>query len=85
MKCTVCNAPVDYNQKGHLKFDSSQYHMDAVKKLSEIGALKGYIEDLEDVIDAVRAMELPYLGYEYGQFRLNQALGRVTESVSEKA
>ena len=45
-KCPTCRAPVVTEGDRH-QFDSSRYHMDAVKKLSEISALKGYIEELE--------------------------------------
>ena len=50
MKCENCNAPVDFNQSGQVRFDSSQYHMDAVKKLSRISALKGaWLEAIEAI------------------------------------
>ena len=64
MKCTACNAPVDRTEDGRIRFDSSQYHMDAVKKLSEISALRGYIEDLEAVIKAAREVNAIFLGSE---------------------
>ena len=53
MKCTACNAPVDYNRKDQLKFDSSQYHMDAVKKLSEISMWKGEVERLREALEGM--------------------------------
>ena len=41
-----------------MRFDSSRYHMDAVKKLSEIGALRGHIEDLETALNTISIMPL---------------------------
>ena len=45
MKCKYCKAPVDYTENGIIRFDSSQYHIDAVKRLSEISCLRGEIKD----------------------------------------
>lgn len=44
-KCEACRAPV-VREGDRVQFDSSQYHMDAVKKLSEISCLRGVVEDL---------------------------------------
>ena len=52
-KCPKCRAPV-LHEGDKYQFDSSRYHMDAVKKLSEISAMKGYIEDLEAVVEAAK-------------------------------
>lgn len=50
LKCDKCNAPIGLTEDGRISFDSSQYHMDAAKKLSEISALKGHIFRLEDAM-----------------------------------
>ncbi len=42
-KCPTCKAPV-WREGDRTQFDSSRYHMDAVKKLSEISALRGAVE-----------------------------------------
>ena len=52
-KCPTCRAPAIHEGERY-QFDSSQYHMAAVKKLSEISALNGYIEDLEKVVEAAK-------------------------------
>jgi len=44
-RCETCRAPV-VREGGRVRFDSSRYHMDAVKKLSEISALRGVVEEL---------------------------------------
>jgi len=54
VKCKHCKAPVGHTEDGRIRFDSSQYHMDAVKKLSQISALNAYIKDLEEVVNAAR-------------------------------
>ncbi len=55
MKCTACNAPVDYDQRGHLKFDSSPYRMDAAKVKTTFYA--GYREGVEGWDTADEAYE----------------------------
>lgn len=52
-KCSACRAPVGYTADGDMRFDSSRYHMDAVKKLSEISAWKGEAERLRKALEAV--------------------------------
>lgn len=51
-KCQYCRAPVGRTDGGKIRFDSSRYHMDAVKKLSEISALKAYVDDLQKQLEA---------------------------------
>ena len=55
MKCTACNAPVDYDQRGHLKFDSSLYRMDVAKVKTTFYA--GYREGVEGWDTADEAYE----------------------------
>lgn len=49
-KCPECRAPVGFTEGGEMRFDSSQYHMAAAKKLSQISMWKGYAEDLESAM-----------------------------------
>ena len=49
-KCPECHAPIGFTDKGTVRFDSSQFHMDAVKKLSQISMWKGYAQDLESAM-----------------------------------
>jgi len=51
-KCPTCRAPVVTEGERH-QFDSSRYHMDAVKKLSEISALRGYVDELQQQQDEI--------------------------------
>lgn len=51
-KCPTCRAPVVTDSERH-QFDSSRYHMDAVKKLSEISALRGYVDELQQQHDEI--------------------------------
>ena len=44
-KCPKCRAPV-LHEGDRYQFDSSRFHMDAVKKLSEISSLMGEVESL---------------------------------------
>lgn len=51
-RCENCRAPV-VREGDRVQFDSSQYHMDAVKKLSEISALNGYVDELQQQQDEI--------------------------------
>ncbi len=49
-KCEQCGAPTGQTEDGRTRFDSSQYHMDAAKKLSQISLWKGYALNLESAM-----------------------------------
>lgn len=51
-KCPTCRAPVTHENDKY-QFDSSRYHMDAVKKLSEISALRGEVEEYQQHEDEI--------------------------------
>ena len=58
MKCPMCSAPIDYLESGAIRFDSSRYHTDAVKKLSEISCLKGQVVELvEGIVKTNRMLD----------------------------
>ena len=50
-RCEKCGAPTGQTEDGRTRFDSSQYHMAAAKKLSEISAIKG------GWLDAIKALD----------------------------
>ena len=50
-KCEQCGAPTGQTEDGRTRFDSSQYHMAAAKKLSEISLLRG------GWLDAIKAID----------------------------
>jgi len=50
-RCEHCGAPTGQTEDGRTRFDSSQYHMDAAKKLSTISLVKG------GWLDAIKAID----------------------------
>jgi hypothetical protein len=79
MKCEHCLAPVDFNEHGEKRFDSSRYYMDAVKKLSEISALRGQVEQLSAEVDEHKsnAMTAEYLLSEMSQDTMTTVASKV--------
>ena len=54
-KCPTCRAPA-IHEGDRYQFDSSGYHMDAAKKLSEISALRGIEEDARKLSNALERL-----------------------------
>lgn len=53
-RCEKCRAPV-IREGDRVQFNSSPYHMDAAKKLAQMSALKGQIEDLTKENERLRS------------------------------
>ena len=75
-KCEECGAPTGQTENGWTRFDSSEYHMAAVKKLSEISMWKGYAQDLESAMqEFIHRCEVQdlrgevYSKYTYAKFK----------------
>lgn len=68
-KCPKCRAPIDYTETGEMRFDSSRYHMDAVKRLSEISAMNGYIDELETALNTISTMPLKNNSWKITMYR----------------